>query len=241
MREETNIHETTSERRTAIYHDRPDAGRVLARHLVAEASRPRAIALGLPRGGVPVAAEVARALQIPLDVLLVRKLGVPGHEELAMGALASGGIRVLNPDIVSEVGVDAGALETVIARETAELARREARYRGSRPPPALAGANVLLIDDGLATGATMLAAVTAVRRQQPARIVVAVPVAAPATCATLQSAVGAVICPVAMEPLRAVGAWYQDFSPTTDDDVCRLLAAGLNFGALSGTTGAITL
>jgi predicted phosphoribosyltransferase len=180
------------------------------------------VVLGLPRGGVPVAFEVARTLGAPLDVLVVRKLGVPGHEELAFGAVASGGLRVLNPEVAATL--PSGVIEEVTARERTELERREALYRGDRPPLDLAGRTVLLVDDGLATGASMRAAVAATRRQDPAAIVVAVPVGAASTCELLGSEADAVICAVRPEPFIAVGAWYGDFSATADDVVRQLLA-----------------
>jgi predicted phosphoribosyltransferase len=173
---------------------------------------------------VPVAFEVARALRAPLDVFLVRKLGVPGHEELAMGALASGGVRVLNADVVGALGIPEGVVEAVAAREGQELERRERAYRGERPGPDVRGRTVILIDDGLATGSTMRAAVAALRQQGPARIVVAVPVGAADTCAELRAEADEAICAWAPEPFHAVGLWYQDFSQTTDEEVRDLLA-----------------
>jgi predicted phosphoribosyltransferase len=182
------------------------------------------VVLGLARGGVPVAAEMARILDVPLDVFVVRKLGVPGHEELAFGALASGGLRVFNDDVVA--GLPAEVVAEVTAREQEELARREASYRGDRPPLDLRGRTVVLVDDGLATGASMRAAVGAVRSQDPASIVVAVPVGAAATCEQLrtEALVDAVVCAATPDPFMAVGSWYLDFSATTDDEVRRLLA-----------------
>jgi len=178
--------------------------------------------LGLPRGGVPVAHEVARALGAPLDVLVVRKLGVPGQEELAFGAVASGGLQVLNPDVAR--GVDPSAIAEVTARAWRDLASREAAYRGGRAPLDLAGHTVVVVDDGLATGASMRAAVAAVRRQDPAAIVVAVPVGAASTCVLLRSEADEVVCVASPHPFLAVGTWYEDFSPTSDDEVRRLLA-----------------
>lgn len=208
--------------RIEFFADRADAGRILARHLTAFARRADVVVLGLPRGGVPVAFEVAHALAAPLDVFVVRKLGVPGHEELAMGAIARG-VRVLNDEILAEAKITREELEAVVAGETAELARRETEYRAGHPPPAIAGQIVLLVDDGLATGATMLAAATAVRHQHPARVVVAIPIAAPATRNLMRGPADLVVCPIAIEPFRAVGAWYADFSPTSDDEVRDLL------------------
>lgn len=207
------------------YDDRRDAGRQLAARLASYAANPRALVLGLPRGGVPVAYEVARALGAPLDVFLVRKLGVPGHEELAFGALASGGSRVYNEALLRELALDAETIEVIAAREGRELSRRERAYRAERPPPDLRGRVIILVDDGLATGATMRAAVVALRWQDPARIVVAVPVGAPATCALLGVEADEVVCAAIPDPFYAVGQWYEDFSETTDDEVRALLAA----------------
>ncbi len=206
------------------FRDRAEAGRQLAALLSGYAHRPDLLVLALPRGGVPVAYEVARALDAPLDVFLVRKLGVPGHEELAMGAIASGGVRVLNDDVVESLRLPLSIIDQVTAREQEELQRRERAYRGDRPPPDAQGRTVILVDDGLATGSTMRAAAAAVRRQQPARIVVAVPVAAASTCDTLRAEVDEVVCVLAPEPFYAVGIWYEDFSQTTDDEVRDLLA-----------------
>jgi putative phosphoribosyl transferase len=203
-----------------------DAGRELAAHLDRYAGAPDAIVLGLPRGGVPVAAEVARALGTPLDVFLVRKLGVPGHDELAMGAIASGGVRVINQDVVDALGVSDEEIRQASARERDELVRRELAYRGDRPPPAAAGRTVILVDDGLATGSTMRAAVAALGEQGAGRIVVAVPVAAKATCAELAPEVDELVCARTPDPFYAVGLWYDDFSQTTDDEVRALLRAG---------------
>jgi len=206
------------------FRDRSEAGRLLASKLAAYGNHPDVLVLALPRGGVPVAYEVARALGAPLDVFLVRKLGVPGHEELAMGAIASGGVRVLNQEIVRALRIPDEVIEAVAAQEQQELARRERLYRGDRPPPDVRERTVILVDDGLATGATMHAAVQALRQQQPARIVVAVPIAAPETCAELSGEVDDIVCAVTPQPFYAVGLWYEDFSPTTDDEVRDLLA-----------------
>jgi putative phosphoribosyl transferase len=206
-----------------LFQDRADAGRALASRLSRYSKRPDVLVLGLPRGGVPVAYEVARALELPLDAFLVRKLGVPGHEELAMGAVASGGVRVLNPDVVEALNVPSAVIEGVAAAEERELARRVRAYRGDRPPPDVSGRTVILVDDGLATGSSMRAAVMAVRQQQPARLVIAVPVAAASTCADLRAEVDEVVCAETPEPFYAVGLWYHDFSPTTDDEVRNLL------------------
>ena len=207
-----------------VYRDRVEAGRVLAEQLGAYAGRPEVIVLALPRGGVPVAYEVARALHAPLDVFLVRKLGVPGHEELAMGAVATGGVRVVNEQVVRGLGIPDSVIDAVASWELEELGRRERLYRGDRRPPDVRGKTVILVDDGLATGSTMLAAVEALRQQQPARIVVAVPIAAPDTCELLRAEVDDVVCAVTPEPFYAVGLWYRDFSQTSDEEVRELLA-----------------
>ena len=206
------------------FRDRRDAGRQLARLLKAYAHRPDVLVLALPRGGVPVGFEVARALGAPLDVLLVRKLGVPGHEELAMGAVASGGVRVLNRDVVEHLNVPPRVIERVTARELRELERRERAYRDDRPPPEIRDRTLILVDDGLATGSTMRAAVSALRQKGPREIVVAVPTAAPQTCEELRSEADQVVCTITPEPFYAVGIWYQDFSETSDDEVRRLLS-----------------
>jgi predicted phosphoribosyltransferase len=207
------------------FHDRREAGRVLAEKLSGYRGRGDVVVLGLPRGGVPVAYEVARALAAPLDVFLVRKLGVPGHEELAMGAVASGGVRVFNHDVIEGLGITAAEIEAVAARELAELARRERLYRAGAAPPEVGARTVILIDDGLATGATMRAAIAALRRLQPARVVVAVPVAAPAICEAFRSEADDVVCALTPDPFIAVGRWYVDFEQTTDAEVTALLAA----------------
>lgn len=206
-----------------IFQDRRDAGRKLAEKLSAYAGRPDVLVLALPRGGVPVAYEVARALDAPLDVFIVRKLGLPGHEELAIGAIASGGVRVLNEDIVRGLRIPQSVIDAVAERELRELERRERAYRGDRPPPEVRGRTVILIDDGLATGASMRAAVAALRAQNPAQIIVAVPTAAPETCAALEPEVDKVICATMPEPFYGVGRWYEDFSQTSDEEVRALL------------------
>jgi putative phosphoribosyl transferase len=209
--------------RSQLFRDRHDAGRRLAQKLRQYADREDVIILALPRGGVPVAYEVARALRAPLDIFLVRKLGVPGHEELAMGALASGGIRVLNEEVIRGFGMPQAIIDHVAAAESQELARREALYRNGSALPELGGRTVILIDDGLATGSTMRAAVAALRRLSPAKIVVAVPVAAADTCCDFQREVDEIICAETPEPFYGVGAWYEDFSQTSDAEVIRLL------------------
>jgi erythromycin esterase-like protein/orotate phosphoribosyltransferase len=202
-----------------LFHDRHDAGRQLAEKLKEYAGQPDVVVLGLPRGGVPVAAEVARALGAPMDVFVVRKLGVPGHEELAMGAVAAGGVEVLNQDVVTHLGISDQAVRQVAARELAELERRQRAYRDGRAAVALTGKVVILIDDGLATGASMRAAVGAVRAQAPRRVVVATPVAAADTCAELRREVDEIVCGETPTFFTAVGQWYEDFSPTTDEEV----------------------
>jgi putative phosphoribosyl transferase len=205
------------------FRDRRDAGRALAELLRRYAGRADVIVLALPRGGVPVAAEVAKTLGAPLDLFLVRKLGVPGHEELAMGALATGGVRVLNEDVIRALRVSRADVEAVTAEERHELERRERRYRGNRPLPDVKGKTVILIDDGLATGSTMLAAVRALREEGPAQIVVAVPVAAAETCDDFRGVVDEIVCAATPEPFIAVGLWYEDFAQTTDEEVQELL------------------
>jgi predicted phosphoribosyltransferase len=205
------------------FRNRIDAGRRLAEKLAAYADRPDVLVLALPRGGVPVGFEVARALGAPLDVFLVRKLGVPRYEELAMGAVATGGVRVLNDDIVRGLGISEHEIDAAVARELQELARRERLYRADRPPPDVAGRTVLLVDDGLATGATMRAAVAALRQQQPARIVIAAPTASPDTCEAIKAEADDVVCAMTPEPFFAVGHWYEDFTQTTDNEVRELL------------------
>jgi predicted phosphoribosyltransferase len=206
-----------------IFHDRADAGRALARRLARYANRPDVLVLALPRGGVPVAYEVARALRAPLDVFLVRKLGVPGQEELAMGAIATGGVRVLNDDVVSLLEISDEIIDSVAEAQRRELVRRERAYRDDRPPPDVRNRTVILIDDGLATGSTMRAAVAALRRQRPARIVVAAPVASASTCDDLRAEVDEVVCAQTPEPFYAVGSWYEDFTQTSDAEVHALL------------------
>src|SRR5256886_1660990 len=206
------------------FADRAEAGRVLAEKLKPLAGNPNVVVLALPRGGVPVAYVIARRLGAPLDVFVVRKLGVPGHEELAMGALASGGVRVLNQELIDELGIPDGVIEAATLREQNELERRERAYRGTRPAPDLRGKTVVLVDDGLATGNTMRAAVGAVRAQNPARVIVAVPVAARTSCEELAEVADEVVCGRTPEPFRAVGLWYDDFEQTSDEEVGALLS-----------------
>jgi predicted phosphoribosyltransferase len=205
------------------FRDRWEAGRVLADALTPYVNAPDVLVLGLPRGGVPVAYEVARGLRAPLDVFVVRKLGVPGHEELAMGAVASGGARVVNEDVVDALGLPPQVIDGAAEREMAEVARRERVYRAGRPPADVAGRTAILVDDGLATGSTMRAAVAAVRGRGPRRVVVAVPVAAAETCAVLRKVADDVVAVATPEPFYAIGCWYQDFSQLTDADVRAIL------------------
>jgi putative phosphoribosyl transferase len=208
----------------SLFRDRRDAGKVLAAQVVKAVSDPDTVVLALPRGGVPVAFEVARALKAPLDVYVVRKLGLPGEEELAIGAIASGGVRVLNRALIAHLQVPEELIERVTVEEARELERRERLYRGDRRLIALQGRAVILVDDGLATGATMLAAVRSVRDQQPLRIIVAVPIASPSACEDIREEVDQMICVAAPEPFLAVGSWYDNFSQTSDAEVRSLLA-----------------
>lgn len=205
------------------FRDRVDAGQQLAAKLTEYAGRPDVLVLGLPRGGVPVAFEVAKALNARLDMFLVRKLGVPGHEELAMGAIASGGVRVLNDEVMDMLRVPDHVVDAVAEREQQELERRENAYREGRPPPEVRGQTVILVDDGLATGSTMRAAAEALRQQAPRHLIVAVPVAARETCDEFRDRVDDVVCASTPEPFHAVGQWYENFSQTTDDEVRELL------------------
>jgi predicted phosphoribosyltransferase len=207
------------------FRDRAHAGRVLASQLGQYAGRGDVIVLGLPRGGVPVAYEVAAALGAPLDVLLVRKLGVPGHTELAMGAIGPGGVRVVNPSVVGSLGIPDEVVDEVARQEQAELARRQQLYRGDREPPSVAAKVAIVVDDGLATGATMRAAVSALRAYGPARVVVAVPVGARRTCRELEEVADEVVCARMPATFQAVGQWYADFVPTSDAEIIRLLRA----------------
>jgi putative phosphoribosyl transferase len=207
----------------ARFANRRAAGRALADELSEYAGRDDVVVLGLPRGGVPVAAEVARALGAPLDVFLVRKLGLPGQEELAMGAIASGGARVVNDEVVSALSLHESVLDRVTERERPELERRERAFRGDRPPPDVRGRVVIVVDDGLATGSTMRAAIAALRTLEPARIAAAVPTAPPATCDELRPEVDDLVVLLAPQPFHAVGLWYEDFTPTSDDEVRAIL------------------
>jgi predicted phosphoribosyltransferase len=206
------------------YKDRTEAAGQLVDLLQPYASGPHGLILALPRGGVPVAYEIARRLHLELDLMLVRKLGVPGHAELAMGAIAPGGTLVLNEEVIRGLAISDEAIDRVAAAELQELRRRERTYRGERPAPRVQGRRVILVDDGLATGATMRAAVAVVRHQQPAEVVVAVPVAPPDTVAALRQAADVVICPATPEPFLGIGRWYEDFAQVTDEDVRALLA-----------------
>ncbi len=208
---------------TPRFGNRAHAGQELAALLSDYAGRHDVVVLALPRGGVPVGFELARALHAPLDVFVVRKLGVPGHPELAMGAIASGGVRVLNDDVVKWYGLSDAAIDEVARQEELELDRRERAYRDGRPLTDVAGRTVLLVDDGLATGSTMKAAVRAVRRRNPARVIVAVPVGAPETCTEFERVADGVVCARTPKPFAAVGLWYRDFSQTTDEEVRTLL------------------
>ena len=205
------------------FRDRPQAGQLLSKKLAGYANREDVIVLALPRGGVPVAREIARSLRTPLDVFLVRKLGVPGQEELAMGAIASGGVRILNQDIVQAMAIPTHVIDSVTATEVQELARRERLYRGDRPAPDVMSRTVILVDDGLATGATMRAAVAALRRMKPRRIVIAVPIAAVPTRQEFAREVDEIVCLHTPEPFFSVGFWYDDFSQTTDEDIREML------------------
>lgn len=205
------------------FRDRRAAGRLLATRLMSYADQPDVIVLALPRGGVPVGYEVALALHAPLDVFLVRKLGAPGQEELALGAIASGGVRVLNPDVVEGLAISPQEIDQIAAAEGLELARRAQVYRDDLPAMIVEDRTVILVDDGLATGATMRAALVALRQEQPRRLVAAVPVAPPASCWTLSAIADEAICLETPEPFYGVGLWYDDFAPTSDDEVRDLL------------------
>jgi predicted phosphoribosyltransferase len=206
------------------FHDRVEAGRLLAEKLAKYANRPDVLVLGLPRGGVPVAAQVARELNAPLDVFVVRKLGAPGQEELAMGAIATGGVRVLNAEVVDSMGIKDEVIDEVEAREQRELQRREHAYRSGRLAPDVEGKTVLVVDDGIATGSTMLAAIAALRMLKAGRVVAAAPTIAADTYVTIEKEVDEIVAVIVPEDFRGVGQWYEDFSQTTDEEVRELLA-----------------
>jgi len=206
-----------------LFRDRTEAGRVLAHRLAAYANYPNALVLALPRGGVPVAFEIAEALNLPLDIVVVRKLGLPGHEEFAMGAIASGGARVLNQDLIRQLSLSDEIIEQIVAREQRELERRERTYRGQRPVLDVRDRIIIIVDDGLATGSSMRAAIAALRQKQPAKLIVAVPVGARITCSELEAFADEVICLETPENFSAVGLWYRDFSQITDEEVIDLL------------------
>ncbi len=216
------------------FRDRTDAGRMLAHQLQKSVTGDDVVVLGLPRGGVPVAFAVASTLNAPLSVFVVRKVGVPGHEELAMGAIAGDGTLILNERLVRELGVGKAQLERAVAAEMRELRRREAAYDGSRVPPKLDGKTVILVDDGLATGSTMRAAVEAVRHHNPKRVIVAIPVAPAATCEGLRAVADEVVCTLTPDELGAVGLWYEDFSPTSDAEVRAVLDRAATLGSPFG-------
>lgn len=205
------------------FKNRKQAGCLLAENLAAYANRPDIIIIALPRGGVPVGFEVAKALRAPLDVVIVRKLGVPGQEELAMGAIASGGWQVLNNPVVRSLGISPREIELAAAKERPELERRERLYRGGRPAPDIEGHAVILVDDGIATGTTMKVAIAALKQQQPSKIVVAIPVAPSSTCEEMESEVDEIVCLLSPEDFMAIGAWYEDFTQVQDQEVCDLL------------------
>ena len=206
------------------FANRIEAGQLLAKKLTAYSNRSDVVVLALPRGGVPVAYEVAHSLGAPLDVFLVRKLGVPGHEELAMGAIASGNVRVLNDDVVDYLRIPDDLIDKVAEREQYELERRQKLYRGFSPPVTVSGKTVIIVDDGLATGSTMRAAIKALKKMAPAKVIVAAPVAARETCESFKTDVDSTcVCAMSPEPFQGVGLWYRDFSQTSDKEVCDLL------------------
>lgn len=217
---------------TIRYTDRKQAGILLAQKLAAYAGRHDVIVLALPRGGVPVAFEIARALQAPLDVLLVRKLGVPGHEEYAMGAIATGGICILQSDVIRQLAIPQASVDDLVQRKQEELAQRERLYRSNRPAPNLEGCIAIVVDDGLATGSTMLAAIHALRQARPARMIIAIPVGARESVARLQAEVDEIVCLSIPENFQAVGLWYEDFNQTSDDEVIHLLDEAARLQAL---------
>ena len=203
--------------------DRQEAGEKLAVQLAAYMEREDVLILALPRGGVPVAEPIARALKVPMEVFIVRKLGVPGHRELAMGAIASGGVRVMNTDVVRSLGISEKQIDEVTEAEQRELARREQQYRGERPPLELSAKTVILVDDGVATGATMRVAIKALREGGVHKLVIAVPVAPPDTCEILSREVDELVCPYRPSPFHAIGLWYEDFPQVSDEEVERIL------------------
>lgn len=213
---------------TAQFHNRTQAGELLASKLTAYTKRPDVLVLGLPRGGVPVAFEVAKALNVPLDIILVRKLGVPTQPELAMGAIATGGVLVLNDDVVIWLGVSGAEIDAVAQREMQELERRDRLYRGNRPLPHVQNRTVILVDDGIATGSTLRAAIAALRQQQPQQIIVAVPIAPAAVCQQLRTEADDVVCAIEVEQLSAISLWYEEFAQTTDEEVRALLSEAAN-------------
>ena len=213
------------------FRNRAEAGQVLARRLQQYKNQPDTLVLGLPRGGVPVAYEVARELNAPLDVFIVRKLGVPGHEELGMGAIATGGVRILHEGIIREFGISQELIDSVSEREQAELDRRNRLYRGDRPAPAIKDRTVVIVDDGLATGSTMKAAIQAVRQQAPRRLIAAVPTAPAETCEQVKETADEVVCAITPDPFLAVGGSYADFSQTTDEEVRELIASAANLSS----------
>jgi putative phosphoribosyl transferase len=207
-----------------MFRDRSDAGRILASRLTHYKGRKDVVVLALPRGGIPVAYEIGKELGVPVDVFVVRKLGVPGQEELAMGAIASGDVRIINYDVVNQFGIDQETIDRITDEERQELRRREQLYRGDRRPPALAGKSIILVDDGIATGSTMRAAIAAMRQSTPARLIVAVPVAAASTYREMSAEVDEFICPETPEAFFAISQWYERFEQTTDDEVRDLLS-----------------
>ena len=215
-----------------LFEDRFEAGRVLASKLGEFSGRNDVVVLALPRGGVPVGYEVAQALRAPFDVFVVRKLGTPGQEELAMGALASGGVTVLNREVIQALGIPRQTINAVVAREERELERREREYRGQRPAASVRGRTAIVVDDGLATGSSMRVAAKALRKEAAAEIVVAVPVASPSTCSAFELEVDKVVCATTPEPFSAVGQWYRNFSQTTDEEVRDLLARSASASVL---------